>query len=379
MRVLILGVSTRAMVESAIRAGFRVTSLDYFADSDQPAEAHCLSLTRDFNLLPNLKNLARAAKSLLDDADAVAFASGVENEPQLAHLAGREKLLGNSPQTIEDIRNPQKISAALEGTGMQIPETISDECEFPSLDSVKEHAWLRKNLFKGAGAGVQFWNGQSRLRRGEILQRFINGVLASAIFLANGRHASLLGMTFQYAGVKALHARRFWWSGNVAPFFCPQTAHIIEKAARALTAKFGLVGINGIDFMISDGLLFLLEVNPRYTASVELFEMAAGINAFTWHTGACRGELPAIKPLAEGKEYWGKGILYAQQDFYAPDTASWQGRGIKDIPYRHEFIRRGAPVCSVLAHAASPCACWQAILSKAHMLEIEMALELTNA
>lgn len=379
MRVLILGVSTRAMAESAVRAGFRVTSLDYFADSDQPAEARSLSLSRDFNLHPNLKNLARAAKSLLDDADAVTFASGIENEPQLARLAGQEKHLGNSPQTIEDVRNPQKLAAALECTGVHIPETFSGKYELSRLNSEKKHVWLRKNLRKGAGTGVRYWKGKSPLRRGEILQRFIPGALASAAFLADGRSARLLGMTTQYAGIKALNARRFEWCGNVAPFICPEVARKIEQAANALAEKFGLVGINGIDFVINEGMPFLLEVNPRYTASVELFEMAAGFNAFELHARACRGDLPQINTVTDEKRYWGKGILYAQQDFYAPDTASWQGRGIKDIPHRGEFIQCGAPVCTVYANAVSPCECWQAILSKAEILEFELFPVLAHA
>ncbi len=372
MKVLIVGVSTRAMVASAVRAGYQVTSLDYFADCDQPVEARCLSLARDFNLASNLKNLARAARTLVDEVDAVTFSSGIENEPRLANLVSQEKLLGNSAEAVRDVRDPQKLTIALASTGVNIPETIMQEGKLPSPGRAAKHTWLRKNFLRGGGSGVYFWNGKTSLMRGEFLQRFVPGQLASATFLADGKNARLLGMTYQYAGVEALRAKRFWWCGNVAPFSPPGVMGKMQKAADALTSAFGLVGLNGMDFILDEGTPYLLEVNPRCGGSVELLEMVAGYNAFELHANACRGVLPPIHPLEEGNVYYGKGILYARRDLRAPDTSSWESRNIRDIPHPGESISRGTPICSLMGSGAKPEDCWHAVLLKAGMLEAEI-------
>src|SRR4030095_5614913 len=59
--VLIVGVSTRAAAESAARAGFRVTSIDAFADLDQHPSVRALSMTRDFGRRFTPAAVARAA------------------------------------------------------------------------------------------------------------------------------------------------------------------------------------------------------------------------------------------------------------------------------------------------------------------------------
>ena len=48
--VLVVGVSTRAIAESAARAGWRVTSYDAFGDLDQPPQERIVDLERDLGL-----------------------------------------------------------------------------------------------------------------------------------------------------------------------------------------------------------------------------------------------------------------------------------------------------------------------------------------
>ncbi len=63
--------------------------------------------------------------------------------------------------------------------------------------------------------------------------------------------------------------------------------------ANQLTQEFGLRGVNGIDLVIPDDLgVHLIEVNPRYTASMELVERAYGLNIFALHLEALAGRLP---------------------------------------------------------------------------------------
>src|SRR4029077_18811469 len=64
--------------------------------------------------------------------------------------------------------------------------------------------------------------------------------------------------------------------------------------AESVTRAFGLMGVNGVDFVARRGIPYAIEVNPRYTAAMELVERAYGISLFDVHARACRRVLPAF-------------------------------------------------------------------------------------
>ena len=79
-RVLIAGVSTRALAESAARAGYRVVAVDGFADLDLRACADTVLRVRDpaGRFQPRLA--ARTARSLATPA--VCYVASFENDPR---------------------------------------------------------------------------------------------------------------------------------------------------------------------------------------------------------------------------------------------------------------------------------------------------------
>jgi predicted ATP-grasp superfamily ATP-dependent carboligase len=102
----------------------------------------------------------------------------------------------------------------------------------------------------------------------------------------------------------------------------------------------------------------MIEVNPRYTASVEVVERMTGISALDAHVAAClmKPRTPEIRREVEGRH--GKIILYAKHDAvitshfhnWAMEQAS-SGRQLMlaDIPAEGEHIASGRPVLSALA------------------------------
>ena len=96
---------------------------------------------------------------------------------------------------------------------------------------------------------------------------------------------------------------------------------IIEQAP-------GLRGIVGFDFRFDGETAWLTEVNPRYTASVELLELARGRSALT----SKQNSAPLTKLIA-------KRILYAPVSLTAPDLSAflhqgsvWEVPAFADIP-----------------------------------------------
>jgi predicted ATP-grasp superfamily ATP-dependent carboligase len=47
-------------------------------------------------------------------------------------------------------------------------------------------------------------------------------------------------------------------------------------------------------------------------------------------------------------------VLFADRDVRAPDPGWWPAGLVRDIPHDGETIRRGAPLCTLLAPVADP-------------------------
>ena len=126
----------------------------------------------------------------------------------------------------------------------------------------------------------------------------------------------------------------------------------VRRLAEFLTREYGLTGVNGIDFILDGDQVWLTEINPRYSASMELIERAYGLPMFHLHVkAALDGKLPDFKleSVLDSGMYYGKAVLFAERDATAPDTQDWMARNIRDVPASGEKLRKGSPVCTILA------------------------------
>jgi predicted ATP-grasp superfamily ATP-dependent carboligase len=430
MRVLITGISTRAIAESAVRSGYQVVALDAFGDLDLQALSECYSLRRDFHAPFSAVALFVASRRLAFDA--VAYTSNLENHPAVVRrFARRHRVLGNPAEVLTRVRHWPALFAVLAQAGFRVPETICEGEESPDVNVRAERAkpyglgssprrglsslsptilssgrlWLRKPVRSGGGHGIAFWHdGVSPLipplagraaGRGFMLQEYVPGAACSASFVANGRECVVVGLTEQLIGQPEFGARGFRYCGNLLPL---DAAHDpvagravldqVQRIAALVTREFGLVGVNGFDFVLyksphpqplSQGEreeeVCLIEVNPRYSASMELIERAYGLPVFDLHVRAVlHGELPEFDlaaRLADGP-FHGKAILYAERDAVAPDTRSWLERGIRDVPFPGESLVQGGPICTVLACEPTRDACFARLVAQAEALKGEI-------
>ena len=111
----------------------------------------------------------------------------------------------------------------------------------------------------------------------------------------------------------------------------------------------------------------VLEVNPRYCASMELVERASGASVFALHRAACEGELPD-RPV-ETSGAWGKAIVYAARTVAVPDTVPWLAQGVRDVPHPGEVIRAGHPICTVFARGDTRAPCEDGLRSEAARIQ----------
>lgn len=354
MRVVIVGVSTRAIAQSARRAGYAFWTVDYFGDYDQKLCCQNLSLHRDLGQPLNAWRLYRA--STLAQADAVVYLANLENHPDVvAALAEQRRLLGNRADTVAAVRDWGRLAAFLARLGVRTPRT------FPAENAGPEGTWLVKPQRSGGGHGIRFWNGES-LDSSQMLQEYVEGLPCSVSFVADGRRGVILGVCQQLIGLREFGAKGFRYCGNIYPLCPPPSVDLgalaadLQRTVNALVAEYGLLGVGGVDFLLSGGEVVVLEVNPRYTASMELMERSRGFSVFDVHMRAFEGELPPSNDRA-ASGYWGKAIVYAHREVVTRDAHRWLERGICDIPFDGDRVRAGHPVCTVLARGTSQDEC----------------------
>lgn len=399
-RVLVAGVSTRAAAESAARAGFVVTAIDAFGDLDQHASVRALSLGRSFT--PHAA--ARAARSV--EYDAVVYLSSFENHSKaVSALAAGRALWGNAPEVLRRVRNPMVLAQALHDRGCAAPEVqlAPDVPVVPDPDvaldpyvvsgfrrtSVQPRhevrlkpntTWLVKPLASGGGHRVRPWRRTALPPRGCYLQELVDGTPGSIVFAAAGGRAVPLGVSRQLVGDPAFGAAGYRYCGNIlVAAGDADRAALVDRAcalARAVAEEFGVVGVNGIDFIACDGLPYAIEVNPRWCASMELVESAYGLSVFGAHAAACAsGVLPEFDLLRaqHGAAALGKAVVFARRDVAVGDTREWLAdASVRDVPQPGERIPAGRAVCTVFATGREVASCHAALTRRAERVYEEL-------
>jgi uncharacterized protein len=335
VRVLVAAVSARMLASLAVADGYEAVAIDRFGDFDLRAIAPGATA-------PTSAGLASLAEAI--EADAVVYGAGFENRPDLvARLAQSRELLGTPPELLAAVRDPWEVGAAARAAGAHAPETRSvDEV---TAAGAAGGVWLRKPARGGGGRGVRRWAGGG-LAPTEILQRRIEGLSCSAVAIGDGTRAAVLGLTEQ------LHRRPgYGWVGNVTPprLLGAELAELdgqLRRVCDEVAARFGVRGAFSVDAVWDGRHAWVLEVNPRPPASLELF----GPGCFEAHVRGVRNvALPtAAGPLATRCAKV-KLVLFADRDLDAPDPGWWPAPLVRDIPHAGETIRRGAPVCTLVS------------------------------
>lgn len=354
-----------------------MTAIDAFADRDQHPSVRALSAARDFNVPPTASAVARAAGGVRRDG--TVYLSPFENHPRaVAALAAEGVLLGNTPEVLRRVRDPFTLAQVLTRHGFAVPRLL----EGARGARGARGAWLRKPFRSGGGNRVQEWLGEPP-PRGMYLQERIDGTPGSIVFAARNGACVPIAFSRQLAGDVNFGGGAFRYCGSIiAPLGDRQFSDggalfdAASAVAREVSSAFGLAGVNGIDFIARGGILYPLEVNPRWCSSVEVAERAFGMTFFPFHIAACSGGmLPSFDCAAalERTEAVGKAIVYARQAVSVGDTSRWlDDVSVRDVPQSGACFRAGQPVCSVFANGADSEACYRLLVSRAARVYAEL-------
>jgi predicted ATP-grasp superfamily ATP-dependent carboligase len=334
----IVGASSRAAAWSARRAFFAPVTGDLFADLDLCETARA----RRVNDYP------RDLEAVLRDQHAGGwmFCGGLENDPELIERWSRVRpLYGNSAATVQGVRDPWQVARCLNQSGLSCPELASDEAALP-----RDGAWLRKPLRSAGGQHiVRLDDSTPSADRPVYYQKLVHGPSCSAAFIAARGESRLLAVTEQM-----LSPGSYRYCGSIGPSKLPADMHEQwERIGAVISRHFSMVGLFGVDAVLADGVVLPVEVNPRYTASMEVLERSLGFSAVGYHVAACRdGRLPDEIPASRSTVV-GKQIVFAERQVIVLDDLRRQLMGIADVPRPGESISPGAPVLTVIRSGQS--------------------------
>jgi hypothetical protein len=346
---------------SLARAGVPAWAVDLFADRDLARLAPCARCPIDD--FPGA--LPRLAEQF--PPGPVLYAGGLENAPEVVReLAARRPLWGNGPDVIERVRDPFWLTDCLHGKRFAYPRVLP-----PGLPCPATGDWLLKKRHSAGGLGVRAARAGEPAGPGEYLQEFIPGPSLSAVFVADPPKCRLVAVTEQLIGVPRLHARPFHYAGTVGPLEVGgDLSSQLTLLGHRLTMEAGMRGVFGVDFILHDGAAWVVEVNPRYPASVEVIEAACGL--------AVLAPSQAARGLAMC--HVGKGIYFAPHPITVPPSGPWDADlagpldpwrlpGFADIPNPGEETPAGSPLLTVFVTGSTPAECRERLQSRAAELD----------
>lgn len=358
MKLLLIAPSTRAMAESAKRAGYNFVTLDFFGDADQKKICENYSLNHEFREEYSIENLFKHSRNL--KFTHVIYGAGFENHPEIVEKFEEIAIvLGNDSKTIKKVREWHAFSKSLKKRGILSPETkllpLEDAREFVSSNK----GWIIKPVKTGGGHSIydsrtlDVIKEDKELEDKVLVQEYISGKPVSST-IAVSEESVCIGSAQQLVGA---HFNKYRYAGSIAPL--DAGAELLEELSCEIGEIFKLKGVNGIDFILSDEP-YVLEVNPRLTGSMEVIEKAYKLNVLDLHVKACLGEKLKIKKTRP-RIFYGKKIIYAERDIKFKIKAP---NFVKDIPHFNEPIKANSPICTVSGAERTARACRKDLITK---------------
>jgi predicted ATP-grasp superfamily ATP-dependent carboligase len=354
--LVVAALSARLLAESARRGGYDVIALDLFGDLDTRRAARSWQSigSPQAMRLDGCATLAALAEARDEAPDAAWIAgAGFEAQPDLLERGATIlPLLGNDAATTQRVRQPRVFFALLDTLGVPHPEVAwrapSDPRGWLRKDAAGSGGWEIRRAHDAADEVDPRADVQTAAR---YFQRERPGLPMSVLFLADGRHARTIGLNELLVAPRA--ASPFVYHGAVGPAPAPAQGARLQAAVDSIVAATALRGLASLDF-VSDGThLDVLEVNPRPSATMALYDADFPRGLVHAHVEACGGRLPeTTAPRPDGAPVRGERIVFASRDCVLDERAADMllALGCHDVSASGTRFAAAAPVCSVSAH-----------------------------
>ena len=353
---MIVAGSGRMLAQAAKHAGLKPLVIDLFADLDMQVYAE------DFRQVESLAepDLAPAVDYFIERyaVSCVVYGSGFECYPEsLGYLNRRLIMLGNHPDSFVRQQDKQAFFSTLDQLNIPYPDVA-----FSAPD--RSGDWLIKPMQGQGGFGIKRYPDDGI--KAVYWQKFQAGTPHSVLFLADGQQVRIIGFNRQWT-VRLSEAEEFVFSGVVNNADLPD-AHkrLIADWLKQIVPLFELKGLNSLDFIHADDCSYVLEVNPRPSASMQLYDK----DLLRRHIQACAGFVGSAsdaQSLLSRPPQTGYQVVYAEHDLIIPDHFDWPD-GCMDLPKPGNMCRVGQPICSIIAHQKNLQSVVEQLLTKQQLI-----------
>ena len=338
---LVVATSGRAIAEALKASRYSVAVIDGFADVDTcAASVTCRQVSRTaFGL--DEEEARQAVLQLQGEycLDGLLYDAALESAPGLLEGIRTCKVIGNTTTALRRCKDPEIFFSTLDKNAVRYPDVCFSQVR------QEHHLWLQKSSKGVGGMGITSFTGESGPDPSIYLQRKMEGLNFSLTFLADGVNIEVLGFNTLWHRAYGLDKPYVYEGAINRAELVQERKSTAFRYAALLTREFNLVGLNSIDFILSNDCVYVLEINPRIPATYELYETRQG-HLIRAHMDACiHAKLARIsgeRPLRA------HALVYAPEPVQVPARFDWP-LWTADRPHPEEIIQKHEPVCSVFA------------------------------
>ncbi len=288
--IAIVGFSARAAAQCAARDGLGVIAVDMCADRDLIPECEMHLRLNDANW-PNILNAKYPAVPML-------FTGGMEHRSSSIDQCHRvAKRFGATGEQVRAMRNLDSWAEWARGAGIAWPITVRDAHQSSSmLAKDPRRRWLLKSLHSAGGTGTIDVTATLSLgdsipleQENRYIQERLPGESIGVTFLSSEFGCAVVGAALACPSDTPSRTKEFRYDGSVGPIPLSNLQYCqLQRFAECVWRKTELRGLWQADFLLHEDTWTLLEVNPRWSASMDLLDYAkdyAKDNAIAPSTG----------------------------------------------------------------------------------------------
>ncbi len=360
-KLLLIGIDTRSMLNSALKLNFDVYSTSYFSTSDTPQiENQKIILNESdgescgiFEDQFDSKVILEISKDYLDEVDHIIPISGIS--PSDFPKKYKRKILGN--WDVKNIENKYTFYKEIKDEFLT-PLTFSINDVDEAIEIKQQHQnkqFILKPLQGSGGYDINLLDNDTLIELNEsefIMQEYVDGINLSSSVLATRSDAKTIVNTRLLTEHDFGNDNSFIYIGNILPLTSKSIMADVNDANKInetmnetsenLARKFNLTGSNGVDYILNENGLYVIEINPRIQGTFECVEKSFGINMLDAHIKACQEKLIKIpKP----KYYSYKKIIYS------PTRMKYQKidlDNIYDLPHIGSITEKSEPLLTII-------------------------------
>ena len=242
---------------------------------------------------------------------------------------------------LSSINHPKEFFESLKKLDIFFPEVC-----FSDVPSTND--WLFKRSSTCGGIGISREKPSNQKGTGGYWQRELKGQSLSVLCISDGQDHKIIGINQQFSH-SCFEGLPYLYEGALANALISEKNRIkISSYIEKFISCFNIIGVFSMDMIVDENNVFVLEINPRISASYELYErLNPGLNLVDAHIRVCEGErLSNIQISNLNVSHCGYLIIFAESNLVVPMSINWPS-WVKDRPESNRRISVGNPVCSV--------------------------------